>query len=118
MAFDARETISMGGKDKSKDDPMGELTELQRQVADLTAKVEEYAGREKALQESERRHRLINELVSDRIYRIIVDPDGDLKMTEPLSGKVGEVTGYPQRRSNADDRPWAVPFRDVPSSCL
>ena len=73
---------------------MDELEKLRKQVADLTAKVKELEEKEKSLKESERRHRLINELVSDRIYAFVINENGEPEMTEPVLGRVGEVTGY------------------------
>jgi PAS domain S-box-containing protein len=82
---------------------MGELEKLREQVADLTAKVRELEEKEKTLQESERRHRLINELVPDRIYSFFLNENGEPEMGEPLLGEVGKVTGYSWEESRKYD---------------
>jgi two-component system cell cycle sensor histidine kinase/response regulator CckA len=75
-------------------DRMGELEKLRKRVADLEAKVRALGVKEKALVESEKRHKLINRLVTDRIYSFTASADGRIELGEPVLGVVGEITGY------------------------
>lgn len=73
---------------------MSEPTTLRKQVADLTAKMKELDGKEKDLLERERHCRLISELVSDRIYKFVVNSDGEMELAGTILGKIGDYTGY------------------------
>jgi PAS domain S-box-containing protein/putative nucleotidyltransferase with HDIG domain len=68
---------------------------------------------ENVLRESEERYRLVTELTSDFIFKIIVTPDGQM-VFESITQKITDITGYSpddiktpdgwQRIAHADDR--------------
>ncbi len=68
---------------------MGELEKLRKQVDGLKAKVKALEVSERALADSEKRHKLICKLVTDRIYAFVVKPDGELEMVDPVLGVFG-----------------------------
>lgn len=80
---------------------MSELEKLRKQVADLSAKVKGLEEKEKILQESERRHRLINELVPDMILSFVMKEDDKPWIIDSVLGGDGRITGYTIEESRA-----------------
>lgn len=84
--------------------------------------VTEHKRAESVLRESEERYRLVTELTSDFIFKIIVTPDGRMAL-ESITQRFTDITGYSpdeiktsdawQKKICADDRPILEGFFKV-----
>ncbi len=59
-----------------------------------------------ALRESEERHRLISEMISDFVYKIDFDKDNKMKMSW-TSGALKKITGYSVKEINTFKQSWS-----------
>ncbi len=127
----AIETLKRGAMDYVLKTHLSKLSHAVKRALQESEEALECKKKEEALCESEERYRLVTELTSDFIFKIVVSPDGQMVL-ESITPRVTDITGYSpdeiktpddwQKKICAEDRPILKDFFKMvlsgqPSEC-